>query len=589
MSPARAAGVGIAVGVAVAVVLAAVLVPRLVWLGSLAEPWRVAVAMAGVACALWAMRWNRMALAPLTASLAGHLTRRRAAHDIPFRLARGGFGATVACGAGTTVALAIAGADATTALVAGVVTYLLLVLPVLGVYLWVRRALRSEAAGRDAGDGALGGLRQTVGMRLAFALQLPVAVCAAGIVLMEQSSGATYAADVATYHRERYATLLGRTLRALPDPTARAELARAVRLPDGVTLEGGDPRADAVRIAPGDGRDVRPWSLRLPPLLLLGLITLLAAWLGRRLADEVTTELDAVRGGLRGLRTPEAPGMPGERADAALGTTVALQETEALVEAFRAAVAGFEQQRAALRLAASNRRSAELAKARFLAHLSHELKSPLNSILGFAELLLAEIDGPLTPRQRDQIAIVWRSGESLLRFILALLDLARLEGPGAQELETSAVRADALAAAVRAQLRPDPLASVRVIVPEPADPDRACRADGAATARALVLAAGVLLDAAERGEVEIEIIAGPDGGLDAHVRAISLDADETDRVRLIEQVSTARRRWSPEDDERFGATAATLMLLRRLAEVLDGRFSAVNEGWPRFTLSLPAA
>ncbi len=580
----------VAGGAAMAALLPTLLVPRLTWLGASTPWWRLGVAVGAAGLAVWAIRWSDRTLAALTADRSSPPQRRRVAHDFPFQLARLGFLAALAGGSLTTIALAATGTHPSTALVAGVVTYLLMLPPVLGTYLLTRRALRPSVVEPVGTTRPIGGLRQAVGLRLAFAVQLPVVVCAAGIVLVEQTDGGRYARDVEANARERWATLARRTLAALPDDAARAAVFAALAPPAGVHRA---PTADApftfVIDAPAEGAG-RPWSLRLGPLALLGLVILLATWLGRWLAREVTDELSAVRSGLEALHAPPAPGMPNERPRApALGEAVALRETRALVEAFHVAVEGFERQRAAIRDAAAARRRAEQAKARFLAHLSHELKSPLNSILGFTELLLADIDGPLTSRQREQVAIVWRSGESLLRFILALLDLARLEGPGAEDLDPEPVTADHLARAVLQQLRPDPLGRVKVTVPAPTGADHRCRTDAAATARALVLAAGILHDAAERGEVEIAIGPTEAGGLDATVRVVALEADETERVRLIEQVSTARRRWSPEDDERFGATAATLMLLRRLAEVLDGRFTAVNVGWPRFTLTLPPA
>jgi signal transduction histidine kinase len=63
----------------------------------------------------------------------------------------------------------------------------------------------------------------------------------------------------------------------------------------------------------------------------------------------------------------------------------------------------------------------------FLAALSHELRTPLNAILGFADILLSEVDGPLTPDQRENLTIVRTSGEHLRSLIDDILDLSALE------------------------------------------------------------------------------------------------------------------------------------------------------------------
>jgi signal transduction histidine kinase len=63
----------------------------------------------------------------------------------------------------------------------------------------------------------------------------------------------------------------------------------------------------------------------------------------------------------------------------------------------------------------------------FLANMSHDLKSPLNSVIGFSELLMRGIEGELTQGQKDDISLIHASGEELLNLINNILDSARLE------------------------------------------------------------------------------------------------------------------------------------------------------------------
>ncbi|HVY28214.1 MAG TPA: HAMP domain-containing sensor histidine kinase [Polyangiaceae bacterium] len=63
----------------------------------------------------------------------------------------------------------------------------------------------------------------------------------------------------------------------------------------------------------------------------------------------------------------------------------------------------------------------------FLAALSHELRTPLNAILGFADVLLAEVDGPLTEDARESLSVIRSSGEHLRALIDDILDLSALE------------------------------------------------------------------------------------------------------------------------------------------------------------------
>jgi PAS domain S-box-containing protein len=69
---------------------------------------------------------------------------------------------------------------------------------------------------------------------------------------------------------------------------------------------------------------------------------------------------------------------------------------------------------------------ASLAKSEFLSSMSHELRSPLNAILGFAQLLESESPPP-TPVQKDGLAEILKSGWHLLILINEILDLAKVE------------------------------------------------------------------------------------------------------------------------------------------------------------------
>lgn len=78
----------------------------------------------------------------------------------------------------------------------------------------------------------------------------------------------------------------------------------------------------------------------------------------------------------------------------------------------------------------SMRRSKEIAeeankvKGEFLANVSHELKTPLNSVIGFTELSL---DKSVDDEQRDYLTTVLRSARSLVTLIDSILDFSRLE------------------------------------------------------------------------------------------------------------------------------------------------------------------
>ena len=88
-------------------------------------------------------------------------------------------------------------------------------------------------------------------------------------------------------------------------------------------------------------------------------------------------------------------------------------------------------------LEAANTRLRELdnLKSQFLAHVSHELRTPLTSIQGFADNMLAELGGPLTPKQKHNLQRITANTGRLHRMIGNLLDQSRIE---AGKIEVSA-------------------------------------------------------------------------------------------------------------------------------------------------------
>jgi PAS domain S-box-containing protein len=70
---------------------------------------------------------------------------------------------------------------------------------------------------------------------------------------------------------------------------------------------------------------------------------------------------------------------------------------------------------------------ANAAKSQFLATMSHELRTPLNAIVGYVELLEIGVRGPLTEAQREDLARIRRSEQTLHRLIEDVLSFARLE------------------------------------------------------------------------------------------------------------------------------------------------------------------
>ncbi len=87
--------------------------------------------------------------------------------------------------------------------------------------------------------------------------------------------------------------------------------------------------------------------------------------------------------------------------------------------------------------------SANQVKSEFLAIMGHELKTPLHAIRGFSQLLLQNVEGPLTGEQRQDVEAILGSGNHLLELIDNILRFSKLEA-GEETLHIETAYADQL-------------------------------------------------------------------------------------------------------------------------------------------------
>jgi two-component system, NarL family, sensor histidine kinase BarA len=69
----------------------------------------------------------------------------------------------------------------------------------------------------------------------------------------------------------------------------------------------------------------------------------------------------------------------------------------------------------------------ERAKSTLLATVSHEMRTPLTSVIGYAEMLLEGMVGPVNDEQREYLSTILGKADHLLRLITSMLDLARMD------------------------------------------------------------------------------------------------------------------------------------------------------------------
>ena len=98
------------------------------------------------------------------------------------------------------------------------------------------------------------------------------------------------------------------------------------------------------------------------------------------------------------------------------------------------------------------RRASEL-KTKFLSNVSHEFRTPLNSIISLARLLSARMDGDLTPEQAKQVQYIESSARDLQELVNDLLDLAKVEA-GKIKIRPKSFEVRELFSALKGMLKP---------------------------------------------------------------------------------------------------------------------------------------
>src|SRR5688572_6197133 len=102
---------------------------------------------------------------------------------------------------------------------------------------------------------------------------------------------------------------------------------------------------------------------------------------------------------------------------------------------------------------AAHLRAADETKTRFLSSVSHEFRTPVNSILALSKILLHRLDGELTPEQEKQVRYICQAADQLSTLIDDLLDLRKVEA-GKIQLRAETFTVTDLFAALRGMFKP---------------------------------------------------------------------------------------------------------------------------------------
>jgi signal transduction histidine kinase len=277
---------------------------------------------------------------------------------------------------------------------------------------------------------------------------------------------------------------------------------------------------------PAPGLATALWTV--VALFAVGLAAIAGARIGTRLSQDVaaaTREIEAIGvvDVLRGSRVFREAYFQSVRRLAS-----AIDELGGVFREFAAA-----QERAIVA-----RAGAERMRALLLATMSHDLKGPLNAILGFATLLER---GELTEGQRESVSIIHQRGRELLYLIQTVLDAARIEA-GPLELARHEAPSDDIVMAAALDAQELLQGSSRDVIVEVGRDLPVLEADAARIVQALVCLTHAASRMSEKGPIRIRADRGPGGSLRVFVDADApmLSAEESAQIAEVDATASVR-------------------------------------------------
>jgi signal transduction histidine kinase/ActR/RegA family two-component response regulator len=233
----------------------------------------------------------------------------------------------------------------------------------------------------------------------------------------------------------------------------------------------------------------------------------------------------------------------------------------------RAAQARLAAAKRQAEIRAQDAQAAARSKGELLAVMSHEMRTPMSGVLGFANLLL---DTPLSREQREFAQIVQRSGDALLTVINDVLDYSKIEA-GRMTVERIDMALHDVCEEVRAILQSAALErGVAIVVRFDPRLPKFIKGDPVRIRQVLLNLAGNAVKFTEGGSVAIGAEALDPGRVKISVTDTGIGIPTEQMATLFQQYAqgdTARSR-------RYGGTGLGLAISKTLVELMGGEIGA---------------
>ncbi len=235
-----------------------------------------------------------------------------------------------------------------------------------------------------------------------------------------------------------------------------------------------------------------------------------------------------------------------------------------------------ERKRAEQELEAAKVRAERLAQARaeLVATVSHEVRTPMNGVLGMAQLMR---DMDLNTESRECVEIIYSSGNSLLRIVDDLLDIAKLDAEGL-ELEHIPFRVvDIVTETIR--LMDNRAEEKGIELAASLDPDipPVIIGDPLRLRQILLNLVSNAIKFTDAGSVTIAAVARSAEGDNTVLEFAVIDTGKGISLEAQEKLFTAYTQESVETARKYGGTGLGLAICRRLVDLMGGKIELDSE------------
>ena len=254
-----------------------------------------------------------------------------------------------------------------------------------------------------------------------------------------------------------------------------------------------------------------------------------------------------------------------------------------------ARIAALQEQNTELALLVSELRNRDAMKSRFLANISHDLRTPLTALITHAEILRDGILGDLTERQAESVSGIISGGRQLLGMVSEILTYARAAA-NQLTLSPSEFSLDTVVAQVCALAEPLIAKKGHALAVELAPELPPLNADREKVAHVLANLVGNAIEfTPPGGRVWVSARRGPDG---ARGPTVEIEVGDTGIGIAPEHHELVFREFAQVDaspSRRHHGTGLGLAIARKFVEMHDGtiRLDSTLGAGSRFRFTLP--